>query len=88
MSVNQNLSNKRYEWGLNVDDRHVKDPQRMRSLADQAARELEGASAEDIIRWATDTFGVIRGGTHAGYRGSLPELVSDAGRLCNKIAQL
>lgn len=29
----------------------------MRSLADQAARELEGASAEDIIRWATDTFG-------------------------------
>src|SRR5579859_3669703 len=55
--VNQNLSNKRYDWDLNADDRHVKDPDRMRSLADQAARELEGASAEDVIRWATDTFG-------------------------------
>ena len=59
--VNQNLSNERYHWdpnGLTAgDDRHVKDPQRMRSLADQAARELEGASAEDVIRWATDTFG-------------------------------
>ena len=55
--VNQNLSNKRYDLGLNADDRHVKDPQRMRSLADQAARELEDASAEDVIRWATDTFG-------------------------------
>ena len=29
----------------------------MRSLAEQAAEELEDASAEDIIRWATDTFG-------------------------------
>jgi phosphoadenosine phosphosulfate reductase len=29
----------------------------MRSLADQAAEELENASAEDIIRWATDKFG-------------------------------
>jgi phosphoadenosine phosphosulfate reductase len=63
MSVNQNLSNGRYDWGLNAvdankgDDQHVKDPQRMRSLADQAAKELEDASAEDIIRWATDTFG-------------------------------
>jgi phosphoadenosine phosphosulfate reductase len=59
--VNQNLSNERYHWNPNGltagDDRHVKDPQRMRSLADQAARELEGASAEDVIRWATDTFG-------------------------------
>ncbi len=56
--VNQNLSNKRYDWDPNADDdRHVKDPQRMRSLADQAARELEDASAEDVIRWATDTFG-------------------------------
>ena len=56
--VNQNLSNKRYHWGLNADDdQHVKDPQRMRSLADTAARELEDASAEDVIRWATDTFG-------------------------------
>jgi phosphoadenosine phosphosulfate reductase len=29
----------------------------MRSLVDQAAEELEEASAEDVIRWATDTFG-------------------------------
>ena len=29
----------------------------MRSLAEKAARELEDASAEDVIRWATDTFG-------------------------------
>ena len=56
--VNQNLSNERYHWGRNADDdRHVKDPQRMRSLAEQAARELENASAEDVLRWATDTFG-------------------------------
>jgi phosphoadenosine phosphosulfate reductase len=56
--VNQNLSKRRYDLGLNADDdRHVKDPQRMRSLAEQAARELQDASAEDVIRWATDTFG-------------------------------
>jgi phosphoadenosine phosphosulfate reductase len=35
----------------------VKDPQRMHSLAAKAAEELEGAPAEDVIRWATDTFG-------------------------------
>lgn len=29
----------------------------MRSIAEKAAEELEGASAEDVIRWATDTFG-------------------------------
>jgi phosphoadenosine phosphosulfate reductase len=29
----------------------------MRSLAERAADELEGASAEEIIRWAADTFG-------------------------------
>ena len=29
----------------------------MRSLAEQAAEELEEASAEEVIRWATDTFG-------------------------------
>ena len=39
------------------DERHVEDPQHMRSLAEQAAEELEDASAEDVIRWATDTFG-------------------------------
>jgi phosphoadenosine phosphosulfate reductase len=35
----------------------VEDPEHMRSLAEQAAEELEDASAEDVIRWATDTFG-------------------------------
>jgi phosphoadenosine phosphosulfate reductase len=56
--VNQKLSNGRYDWDSNAaDDQHVKDPQRMRSLADTAARELENASAEEVIRWATDTFG-------------------------------
>jgi phosphoadenosine phosphosulfate reductase len=39
------------------DERHVEDPQHMRSLAEQAAEELEDASADDVIRWATDTFG-------------------------------
>jgi phosphoadenosine phosphosulfate reductase len=29
----------------------------MRSLAERAAEELEDASADDVIRWATDTFG-------------------------------
>jgi phosphoadenosine phosphosulfate reductase len=29
----------------------------MRSLAEKAAEQLEGAPAEEIIRWATDTFG-------------------------------
>ena len=29
----------------------------MRTLAEQAAAELADASAEDVIRWATDTFG-------------------------------
>jgi phosphoadenosine phosphosulfate reductase len=40
-----------------ADERHVEDPRHMRSLAEQAADELEDASAEDVIRWATDTFG-------------------------------
>jgi phosphoadenosine phosphosulfate reductase len=35
----------------------MEDPQQMRSLAEQAAEELEEASAEEVIRWATDTFG-------------------------------
>jgi phosphoadenosine phosphosulfate reductase len=35
----------------------LEDPEQMRSLAEQAAEELDGASAEEIIRWATDTFG-------------------------------
>lgn len=61
--VNQKLSDKRYDWDLNAvpantgDNRHVEGPERMRSLADQAARELEDASAADVIRWAAGTFG-------------------------------
>jgi phosphoadenosine phosphosulfate reductase len=39
------------------DELHVEDPQHMRSLAEQAAEELEDSCAEDVIRWATDTFG-------------------------------
>ena len=37
--------------------RYQEDPQHMRSLAEQAAEQLEEASAEEVIRWATDTFG-------------------------------
>jgi phosphoadenosine phosphosulfate reductase len=35
----------------------MEDPEQMRTLAEQAAEELADASAEEIIRWATDTFG-------------------------------
>src|SRR6516165_11384466 len=35
----------------------VEDPQQMRSLAEQAAEALADAPAEEVIRWATDTFG-------------------------------
>jgi phosphoadenosine phosphosulfate reductase len=41
----------------NASGRHRGDPTAMRSLAATAAAELEGASAQDIIRWATGTFG-------------------------------
>jgi phosphoadenosine phosphosulfate reductase len=45
-------------YGPDEDDElYVEDPQQMRSLAEQAAEELDDASAEDVIRWATDTFG-------------------------------
>jgi phosphoadenosine phosphosulfate reductase len=39
------------------DTTHRRDPQSMRSLAARAAEDLEDASAQDIIRWATDAFG-------------------------------
>jgi phosphoadenosine phosphosulfate reductase len=56
--VNQNLSNRRYSYVLeDSSDNDVKDPQRMRTLAEQAAKELQDAPAEEVIRWATDTFG-------------------------------
>jgi phosphoadenosine phosphosulfate reductase len=35
----------------------LEDPELMRTLAEQAAAELADAPAEEIIRWATDTFG-------------------------------
>ena len=35
----------------------LEDPEHMRTLAEQAAEELADAPAEEIIRWATDTFG-------------------------------
>jgi len=45
-------------FASDVDDELLaEDPPHMRSLAEQAAEELEDASAEDVIRWATDTFG-------------------------------
>jgi phosphoadenosine phosphosulfate reductase len=41
----------------NAARRHREDPTVMRSLAATAAQELEDASAQEIIRWATDAFG-------------------------------
>jgi phosphoadenosine phosphosulfate reductase len=35
----------------------LEDPELMRTLAEQAAERLADAAAEDVIRWATDTFG-------------------------------
>ena len=35
----------------------LEDPELMRTLAEQAAEELADAPAEEVIRWATDTFG-------------------------------
>src|ERR1700761_5088188 len=35
----------------------LEDPELMRTLVEQAAEELADAPAEEVIRWATDTFG-------------------------------
>ena len=35
----------------------LEDPEQMRTLAEQAAEELADAPAEEVIRWAVDTFG-------------------------------
>src|SRR5437764_6361999 len=35
----------------------LEDPEQMRTLAEQAAAELADAPAEEVIRWAVDTFG-------------------------------
>jgi phosphoadenosine phosphosulfate reductase len=50
------------DWGCTVNivastATAVEDREQMRSLAEQAAEELDNAAAEEIIRWATDTFG-------------------------------
>jgi len=43
--------------GLDVAPVRVEDAEDMRTLAEQAAADLADASAEEVIRWATDTFG-------------------------------
>jgi phosphoadenosine phosphosulfate reductase len=43
--------------GLDVAAIRVEDAEDMRTLAEQAAADLADASAEEVIRWATDTFG-------------------------------
>src|SRR5215470_19305405 len=35
----------------------LEDPELMRTLAEQAAEDLADAPAEEVIRWAVDTFG-------------------------------
>ena len=35
----------------------LEDPEHMRTLAEQAAEDLADAPAEEVIRWAVDTFG-------------------------------
>jgi phosphoadenosine phosphosulfate reductase len=42
---------------LAVPSAGMEDAEQMRTLAEQAAAELADASAEEVIRWATDTFG-------------------------------
>jgi phosphoadenosine phosphosulfate reductase len=36
---------------------NLEDPDYMRTLAERAAAELDGAAAEEVVRWAVDTFG-------------------------------
>lgn len=36
---------------------HERDPEELRALAERAGRELEEASALEVLRWAADTFG-------------------------------
>jgi phosphoadenosine phosphosulfate reductase len=57
VSVNQAPGNERHDRDRNTADHHVKDSPAMRSLAETAARELEDAPAEEVVRWATETFG-------------------------------
>ncbi len=35
----------------------VQTPAQLQALAEQAGRDLEGATAQDVLRWAVDTFG-------------------------------
>jgi 3'-phosphoadenosine 5'-phosphosulfate sulfotransferase (PAPS reductase)/FAD synthetase len=45
------------EYGSGLAQIHLEDPEFMRTLAEQAAEELADAPAEEVIRWAADTFG-------------------------------
>jgi len=40
-----------------IDPARTEDAEQMRTLAEQAAADLADAPAEEVIRWATDTFG-------------------------------
>jgi phosphoadenosine phosphosulfate reductase len=44
-------------YGRGLAQISLEDPEFMRTLAEQAAEELADATAEEIIGWATDTFG-------------------------------
>ena len=45
------------EYGHGLAQISLEDPEFMRTLAEQAAEELADAPAEEVIRWAVDTFG-------------------------------
>src|SRR5207302_9920791 len=45
------------EVGRGLAQSGLEDPEQMRTLAEQAAADLADAPAEEVIRWAVDTFG-------------------------------
>jgi phosphoadenosine phosphosulfate reductase len=45
------------DHGCGLAQNSLEDPELMRTLAEQAAEELADAPAEEVIRWAVDTFG-------------------------------
>src|SRR5579864_773803 len=45
------------DYGRALAQISLEDPEFMRTLAEQAAEELADAPAEEVIRWAVDTFG-------------------------------
>ena len=56
----------------------VSDHARLRALAEQAGRELEGAPALDVLRWAADVFGDGLCVTSSMGDGLLPHLAAQA----------